>query len=46
MLKRSRRDGKKTRKNWIKKIVMNWITPMVWLVTQSQIFWSEKSRGP
>ena len=34
--KRSRRDGKNTRNNWIKKIVMDWITPMVWLVTHSE----------
>ena len=29
-----------------KKIFMNWITTMVWLVTQSQTFWSTKSSGP
>ena len=33
-------------KNCIKKILMNWITTMVWLVTQSQTFWSMKSSGP
>ena len=32
--------------NCIKKILINWITMMVWLVTQSQTFWSVKSRGP
>ena len=25
---------------------MKWITMMVWLVTQSQTFWSTKSSGP
>ena len=25
---------------------MNWITTIVWLVTQSQTFWSAKSSGP
>ena len=29
-----------------KNILMNQITMMVWLVTQSQIFWSVKSSGP
>ena len=28
------------------KILMNQITVMVWLVTQSQTFWSAKSSGP
>ena len=28
------------------KILMNWIFMMVWTVTQSQTFWSVKSRGP
>ena len=42
----SRRDGKNTQKNCIKKILMNWITTMVWLVTQSQTFWSVKSSRP
>ena len=46
MLKRSRRDGKTIWKNSINKILMNWITTMVWLVTQSQIFWIVKSSGP
>ena len=46
MLKRSRKDGKNTQKNYIKKILMNWITMMVWLVSQSQILWSVKSSGP
>ena len=29
-----------------KKILMKWITTMVWLVTQGQTFWSVKSSGP
>ena len=29
----------------IKKILMKWITTMVWLVTQSQTFWTAKSSG-
>ena len=45
MLKRSARDGNNTWKNYIKKILMNQITVMIWLVTQSQIFWSVKSTG-
>ena len=32
--------------DYTKKILMNWITIMVWSVTQSQIFWSVKSSGP
>ena len=32
--------------NYIKKILMNWISMMVWLVTQNQTFWNTKSRGP
>ena len=41
-----KRDGKNTRKNGIKKILMNQITTMVWLVTQTQTFWSAKPSGP
>ena len=41
-----KRDGKNTRKNGIKKILMNRITTMVWLVTQTQTFWSVKPSGP
>ena len=37
MLKRSRRDGKNTWKNCIKKILMNQTTTMVWLVTQEPV---------
>ena len=33
-------------KNCIKKILMNGITTMEWLVIQSQTFWSAKSSGP
>ena len=29
-----------------KKVVMNWITMMVWSVTQSHTFWNAKSNGP
>ena len=32
-------------KNCTKKILMNWITTMVWSVTQNQTFWSVKSSG-
>ena len=39
-------DGKNTWKNCIKNILTNQITMMVWLVTQSQTFWSIKSSGP
>ena len=46
MLKKSRSNEKKTQKNCIKKILMNQITTMVCLVTQSQTFWSAKSSGP
>ena len=45
MLKRSRSNGKNTQKNCTKKILMNRITTIVWLVTQSQTFWSAKSSG-
>ena len=46
MLKRSRKDGKNPQKNYIKKILMNWTTMMVWFVSQSQTLWSVKSSGP
>ena len=46
-------DAEKIKKRWkeyteelYKKILMNQITTMVWLVTQSQTFWSAKSSGP
>jgi len=45
-LKRSRRNGKNTEKNYTRKISMNQITVMVWSATQSQTFWSMKSSGP
>ena len=45
-------DTEEIKKRWkedmeelYKKILMNWITTMVWLVTQSQAFWSTKSSG-
>ena len=34
------------RRTVYKKILMNWITTMVWIVTQSQTFWSVKSSEP
>ena len=50
MLKRSRRDGKNTWKNCIKKkkkkIHMNQIIMIVWSATQSKTFWRAKSSGP
>ena len=35
MLKRSGRDGRNTWRNCTKKILMNWISMIVWSVTQS-----------
>ena len=46
MLKRSRRDGKNTQKILYKNILMSSIPAMVWLVIQSQTFWSAKAGGP
>ena len=50
---RDRADAEEIKKRWkeyteelCKKILMNWITMMLWLVTQSQTFWSAKSSGP
>ena len=47
-------DAEEIKKRWkeymeelyLKKILMNQITMMVWLVTQSQTFWKAKSSGP
>ena len=44
-------DAEEIKKRWkeyteLYKILMNQITVMVWLVTQSQTFWSAKSSGP
>ena len=39
----SRRDGKNTWKNCIKKIQTNWMTTMMWSAAQSQTFWRAKS---
>ena len=46
-------DAEKIKKRWkeymeelYKKILMNWITIMVWLVTQLQMLRSAKSSGP
>jgi len=43
---RPRRNGKNTKKNCTKKIVMTQITTMVWSLTQSHTYWSMKSSGP
>ena len=51
---RGRVDTEEIKKRWkgymvelyFKKILMNQITPMVSLVTQSQTFWSVKASGP
>ena len=48
---RDRADAEEIKKRWkeyaeLYKILMNQITVMVWLVTQSQTFWSAKSNGP
>ena len=51
---RGRVDTEEINKRWkgymvelyFKKILMNQITPMVSLVTQSQTFWSVKASGP
>ena len=48
---RDRADAEEIKKRWkeyaeLYKILMNQITVMVWLVTQSQTFWSAKSSGP
>ena len=46
-------DAEEIKKRWkedmeelYKNILMNQITVMVWLVTQSQTFWSAKPSGP
>ena len=46
-------DAKEIKKRWkeyteelYKNFLMNQITMIVWLVTQSQMFWSVKSGGP
>ena len=41
--KRLRRDGKNT-KNYTKKVLMTWITMMVWSLTQSDILECEVKR--
>ena len=46
IVSRSSRDGKNAWKNCTRKVLMNWITTMVWSVTHSQTFWSVKSNGP
>ena len=42
--KRLRRGGKNTQKNYTKKVLMTWITMIVWLLTQSQTSWSVKTK--
>ena len=44
--KTSRRGGKKTLRNYTRKIWMSWTTQMVWLLTWSQTSWRVKSSGP
>ena len=44
--KRLRRGGKNTQKNNIGKVLMTWITMMVWSLIYSQTYWSVKSSGP
>ena len=46
-------DAEEIKKRWkqhgrtvLKKILMNQITMIVWLVTQSQTFWNAKFSGP
>ena len=46
-------DAEEIKKRWkeyvgelCKKTLMNWISTMVWSVTQSQTFWSVQSGGP
>ena len=41
-----KKGWKEYMKNCIEKILMNRITMIVLLVTQSQTFWSAKSSGP
>ena len=38
-----RRGGKNTQKNCTKKVLMIWITTMMWSLTYSQTSWSVKS---
>ena len=40
--KEIKKRWKNTQKNCIKKILMNWITMMMWSATQSQTFWKAK----
>ena len=44
--KRLRRGGKKTQKNYTRKVLMTQMTTMMWSLTYSQTFWSMKSSGP
>ena len=38
-----RRGDKNTQKNYTKKVLMTWITMMVWSLTKSRISWKVKS---
>ena len=40
------RSGKNTQKNYTKKVLMIFVTTMVWSLTYSQTSWSVKSSGP
>ena len=42
--RRLRRGGKNTQKNYTKKVLVTWITMMVWLLTQSQTSGSVKTK--
>ena len=42
---RLRSSGKNTQKNYTKKVLMTWITTMVWSLTSSQTSWSVKKVG-
>ena len=44
--KRLRRSGKKTQKNYTRKVLMTQIAMMGWSLTYSQTFWSVKSSEP
>ena len=44
--KRLRRGDKNTQKNCVEKVLMVWLTMMVWSLTWSQTSWSVKLSGP
>ena len=41
-----RRGGKNTQKKFTTKVLMTWITIIVWSLIQSQTSWNVKSNGP